>query len=109
MLDPKSRVTLYDQLYGALRAEIERGGMAASTRMPSKRELSQHLGISTATVEAAYGRLASEGFCESRPRSGMFVSRELPGAVQPISLQDVPVRGDFTTGAADADHFPYAA
>lgn len=109
MLDPKSRVTLYDQLYGALRAEIERGGMAAGTRMPSKRELSQHLGISTATVEAAYGRLASEGFCESRPRSGMFVSRELPGAVQMISLQDVPVRWDFTTGAADADHFPYAA
>ena len=108
VLDPQSRVTLCDQLYGALRAEIERGGMAAGVRMPSKRELSQHLGVSTATVEAAYGRLMSEGFCESRPRSGMFVARELPGMVKSIALQDVPVKWDFTTGAADADHFPYA-
>ncbi|MBR5288525.1 MAG: PLP-dependent aminotransferase family protein [Clostridia bacterium] len=109
ILDPKSRVTLCDQLYGALRDEIERGGMAAGERMPSKRELSQHLGVSTATVEAAYGRLMSEGFCESRPRSGMFVARELPGAVRRIAAQAAPVRWDFTTGAADADHFPYAA
>jgi len=109
VLDPKSRETLYDQLYGALRAEIERGGMTAGTRMPSKRELSQHLGVSTATVEAAYARLVSEGYCESRPRSGMFVTQALPRAANAMPLQDIPVRWDFTTGFADADHFPYAA
>ena len=108
ILDPKSRVTLCDQLYAALRAEIERGSMAAGMRMPSKRQLSAHLGISTATVEAAYGRLTEEGYCESRPRSGMFVSERLPGAATPEQAQSVPVRWDFTTGAADADHFPYA-
>lgn len=108
MLDPKSRVTLCDQLYTALREEIERGSMAAGARMPSKRELSQHLGVSTATVEAAYGRLVSEGFCESRPRSGMFVSKEPPCAQERQKVQEASVRWDFTTGAADADHFPYA-
>ena len=108
VLDPNSRVTLCDQLYAALREEIRRGGMAAGGRMPSKRQLSAHLGVSTATVEAAYARLMSEGYCESRPRSGMFVCEELPGAVAAVALQDVPVRWDFTTGAADADHFPYA-
>ena len=108
VIDPKSRVTLCDQLYAALRAEIERGGMTAGARMPSKRELSQHLGISTATVEAAYGRLAAEGWCESRPRSGMFVSKEPPYAAKLQQVEAMPVRWDFTTGAADADHFPYA-
>ena len=109
VLDANSRVTLCDQLYYALRAEIERGSMTAGERMPSKRQLSAHLGISTATVEAAYARLASEGYCESRPRSGMFVAAEPPCAARTRQTQDVPVRWDFTTGAADADHFPYAA
>lgn len=108
ILDPKSRVTLCDQLYAALRADIERGGMAAGTRMPSKRALSAHLGVSTATVEAAYGRLMSEGYCESRPRSGMFVAKEPPCAASLCQVADTPIRWDFTTGAADADHFPYA-
>ena len=108
VLDPKSRVTLCDQLYAALRAQIEDGAIAAGARMPSKRQLASHLGVSTATVEAAYARLVSEGWCESRPRSGIFAAEHLPGMAKILRTQDVPVRWDFTTGAADADHFPYA-
>jgi GntR family transcriptional regulator/MocR family aminotransferase len=107
-LDAKSRVTLTDQLYGALREEIERGRLKAGEKMPSKRQLAAHLHVSTATVEAAYGRLASEGYCESRPRSGMYVSCELPQAGHAAQMQPVPVKWDFSTGAADAEHFPYA-
>ena len=76
--------------------------------MPSKRRLSEHLRVSTATVEAAYGRLASEGYCESRPRSGMYVSCDLPAANTAAHVRETPVRWDFSTGAADAEHFPYA-
>ena len=108
MLDAKSRITLTDQLYGALRKEIEQGRMTPGTKMPSKRQLAQHLHVSTATVEAAYGRLAAEGYCESRPRSGMYVSSETPHAAQVRYAASVPVRWDFSTGAADAEHFPYA-
>ena len=107
-LDSRSRTTLTDQLYGALRDEIEQGRLAPGARMPSKRQLSEHLHISTATVEAAYGRLVSEGYCESRPRSGMYVACELPRPAHTQHLQPVPVRWDFSTGAADAEHFPYA-
>jgi len=107
-LDPESRVTLTDQLYGALREEIEQGRLKAGEKMPSKRRLSGHLHVSTATVEAAYGRLAAEGYCESRPRSGMYVSGELPMPAHALHAQAVPVKWDFSTGAADAEHFPYA-
>ena len=62
-LDAHSRTTLTDQLYAALRAEIEQGRLSPGARMPSKRQLSEHLHVSTATVEAAYGRLAGEGYC----------------------------------------------
>ena len=107
-LDSKSRTTLTDQLYGALRDEIMEGHMATGTRMPSKRQLAEHLRVSTATVEAAYGRLVSEGYCESRPRSGMYVAEALPKTGAAVVHADVPVRWDFSTGAADAAHFPYA-
>lgn len=107
-LDSASRVTLTDQLYQALRAEIDSGRMAPGDKLPSKRQLAEHLHVSTATVEAAYGRLASEGFCESRPRSGIYVALQLPRAGVAAHPQAVPVRWDFSTGAADAEHFPYA-
>ena len=108
MLDAKSRTTLTDQLYSALRKEIEQGRMQPGARMPSKRQLSEHLHVSTATVEAAYGRLAAEGYCESRPRSGMYVSTEMPHTAEVRHAESVPVRWDFSTGAADAENFPYA-
>lgn len=107
-LDSASRMTLTDQLYTALRREIETGRMAPGAKMPSKRQLAEHLHVSTATIEVAYGRLASEGYCESRPRSGMYVAGELPRAGVTAHPQAVPVRWDFSTGAADAEHFPYA-
>lgn len=107
-LDSKSRTTLTDQLYRALREEIMSGRLAAGEKMPSKRQLSEHLRVSTATIEAAYGRLVSEGYCESRPRSGMYVSGELPRQRGVVHPQEAPVRWDFSTGAADAEHFPYA-
>ena len=106
-LDPGSRTPLCDQLYAALRQEILHGAIAPGARMPSKRQLADHLHISTATVEAAYARLTSEGLCESRPRSGMYAcaAPETPG--RPHG-EKPPVRYDFSTGAADAEHFPYA-
>ena len=79
-LDSASRTTLTDQLYNALREEICSGRIGAGEKMPSKRQLAEHLHVSTATVEAAYGRLASEGYCESRPRSGIYAAQELPKA-----------------------------
>ncbi len=106
VLDPKSRVTLCDQLYDALKEEI--GRTAMGTRMPSKRQLAEHLHVSTATVEAAYGRLISEGLCESRPRSGIFVTAQADLVRTARTENEQPIRWDFGTGAADAAHFPYA-
>ena len=71
-LEAASKTPLCEQLYTALKREMERGGIRPGERMPSKRELAAHLSVSTATVEAAYARLISEGLCESRTRSGLY-------------------------------------
>lgn len=107
-LDSRSRTPLCDQLYEALRTELLSGQIAPGTKMPSKRRLADHLHISTATVEAAYARLVSEGLCESRPRSGMYAAEEMPRLKAAMHGEPPPVRYDFSTGAADAEHFPYA-
>ena len=107
-LDPSSRTTLTEQLYTALRGDMERGSIRPGERMPSKRELAAHLNISTATVEAAYARLISEGRCESRPRSGIYALSQPFAPAETQQTEKPPVRWNFGTGAADAGHFPYA-
>jgi GntR family transcriptional regulator / MocR family aminotransferase len=42
--------------------------------LPSSRELAKLLGVSRNTVTAAYVQLVDDGFLESRPRSGVFVT-----------------------------------
>ena len=46
---------LYRQLYRYLAEEIQSGHLPAGTKLPSKRQLCSHLGISMSTVETAYG------------------------------------------------------
>ena len=51
---------LYRQLYRALVDEIQSGRLAPGARLPSKRQLCAHLGVSMSTVETAYGILTAE-------------------------------------------------
>jgi GntR family transcriptional regulator / MocR family aminotransferase len=73
LLDSHAATPKYDQLYGFIRADILSGALAPGARMPSKRSLAEHLGVSVVTVETAYGRLVDEGYLLPRPRSGFFV------------------------------------
>ncbi|MCI8451493.1 MAG: PLP-dependent aminotransferase family protein [Eggerthellaceae bacterium] len=84
--------TLQGQLYALIRADVESGAIAAGERLPSKRALARHLGVSVITVEGAYGQLVAEGYLESRERRGFFAA-DIPCA---------PVRSGFGSGALPA-------
>ena len=64
--------TLY--LYEQIKKDILEGLIPAGERLPGKRTLAAHLGISVITVETAYDMLAEEGYITARPRSGYFVN-----------------------------------
>lgn len=64
---------LYEQLYQSIRDDIAAGRLPAGSRLPSKRVLAAHLGVSVVTVESAYAQLLAEGYAEARPRSGVYV------------------------------------
>jgi len=56
-----------------IRRDIERGKLKKGEKLPSKRSLAEHLGISLITVENAYQMLKDEGYIEPRERSGYYV------------------------------------
>ena len=71
-------IPLYEHLYHCIRQDIETGALKPGEKLPSKRALARHLGISTITVEGAYGQLVAEGYCTSQPKRGYYVTAALP-------------------------------
>lgn len=69
----KSNGKAYLQLYEQIKNDIVSGVYTFNSKLPSKRILSEELGISVITVEHAYSLLFEEGYIDSRERSGYFV------------------------------------
>lgn len=63
----------YYYIYKMIKKDIEDGKLVKGSRLPSKRALAEHLGVSLITVENAYLMLREEGYIEARERSGYFV------------------------------------
>ena len=72
-IDRQAKESAYMQLYRQLREDIVSGLLPLGTRLPSKRQLAEELGLSVITVEHALALLCDEGYAEARPRSGTYV------------------------------------
>ena len=70
----KGKDSLYEFLYKSIKEDILSEKLRSGERLPSKRALAEHLGISTITVENAYNQLVAEGYIYSKPKSGFYVS-----------------------------------
>ena len=69
---------LHVQLAGQLRQLILSRRLQAGARLPSSRQFAQELNVSRSTVVTALDQLASEGYCEGRHGSGVYVTADLP-------------------------------
>ena len=69
----RSGLSKYEHLHRCIRGDIRTGLLEGGSKLPSKRELSKHLGVSVSTVEQAYDLLVSEGYIEAKPGSGFYV------------------------------------
>lgn len=77
-LDRSAPIPLQDQLFEQLRQLILTGRLKPNTRIIATRFLAEHAGVSRRTVLFAYERLIAEGYLETRPAIGTFVSTSLP-------------------------------
>ena len=73
-MNQRDEKTKYYYLYSAIKNDILSGTLKKNEKLPSKRSLAEHLGISLITVENAYQMLKDEGYIESRERSGYYVT-----------------------------------
>lgn len=80
--------SLYRQLVRALKASMANGRLPKGTRLPASRDLAVSLGLSRATVVAAYEQLRTEGLITGRVGAGSFVST--PATATVASRTTVP-------------------
>ena len=122
--EKRGNQTLTDFLYNSIKTQIQDGLLSEKEKLPSKRALSQHLGISVITVQNAYSQLIDEGYIFSIEKKGFFVSdiaRHLKKKVKqadeienPVLTQlsgqfsSQPYFADFTSNAALPGKFPFS-
>lgn len=73
-MNQREETSKYYFLYKSIKEDILSGVLKKNEKLPSKRSLAEHLGLSLITVENAYQMLKDEGYIESRERSGYFVT-----------------------------------
>lgn len=115
-LDPQRPEPLFEQLYGDLRRRISEGRLTAGARLPASRPFSTELGVSRATVIAAYDQLIAEGYAEARRGSGVRVCdigaltpspiRHSRNAAPSVAGSSLGVR-PFQPGQPDMRLFPH--
>lgn len=114
--------TLTDFLYSSIKNQIRDGVLKENEKLPSKRALSEHLGISVITVQNAYIQLIDEGYIYSIEKKGFFVSdiaRHLKKENAATDLKTAHTESestaaphtffaDFTSNSAVPGKFPFS-
>ena len=81
----RGSVGLCEYLYNSIKNQILKGTLKADEKLPSKRSLAEHLGISVITVQNAYEQLIEEGYLYSIEKKGFFVTDIHPEEIQNIN------------------------
>ncbi len=102
---------LHIQLYEELKQSIL-NTMKAGEKLPSIRKIALIYNISKITVENAYSQLVVEGYIESIPKSGFFVSEDLYNSATLVQTKNIEEKKeleylyDFYPLRLSADTFP---
>lgn len=74
LIDNKSSLPIYDQIYSQIKAQIISGELQEHKALPSIRNLAKDLRISVITTKRAYDELEKEGFIYAIAAKGCFVA-----------------------------------
>src|SRR5262245_64682818 len=77
-LDRDAALPPFLQIARALAADIQRGRLRPGHRLPGSRRLADSLHVHRNTVLAALAELIAEGWIETTPGGGTFVTRAIP-------------------------------
>lgn len=74
LIDNKSGLPIYDQIYSQIKSQIISGDLQQDEPLPSIRGLAKDLRISVITTKRAYDELEREGFIYTVAGKGCFVA-----------------------------------
>lgn len=74
LIDNKSGVPIYEQIYTQIKAQIISGALREEEALPSIRNLARDLRISVITTKRAYDELEKAGFLYTVAGKGCFVA-----------------------------------
>ena len=106
-------ISLYEQLYRCIKADILTGRLAAGEKLPSKRALAAHLEVSVITVKNAYEQLMAEGYIYGMEKKGYYVSPVQRPLTAQLPRQDAAPPAehhwemDLVTNSIAAEDFPF--
>lgn len=111
--EKSSGISLYEQLYRHIKADILSGKLPAGEKLPSKRTLAGHLEVSVITVKNAYEQLMAEGYIYGIEKRGYYVSsmeRPLQASADAHVIPENKEPAwflDFVTNSISAEYFPF--
>ena len=79
-VDKSSGMPVYLQIANGLIQQIRRGILQPAAKLPGTRAMAEALGVHRKTVVAAFEELHAQGWIESLPSKGTFVSPVMPEA-----------------------------
>ncbi len=110
--------SIYVSLYENIKADIINGSIKPNEKLPSKRQLSEHLGISVISVQNAYLQLISEGYVYSLERRGYFAchnpnnswqKKSKPNSIEePFFLDQEDNTITYYKNTVNSDNFPFS-
>ena len=89
LIDNKSGIPIYDQIYSQIKSQIISGNLREDEMLPSIRSLAKDLRISFITTKRAYEELEKEGFIYTIPGKGCYVARKNTQLLQEEHLKQI--------------------
>ena len=87
IIDNKSGVPIYDQIYSQIKAQIIGDALRQDEALPSIRSLAKDLRISVITTKRAYEELEADGFIVTQAGRGSFVAAQNPDLLREEHLK----------------------
>ncbi|MBU3804376.1 MAG: GntR family transcriptional regulator [Candidatus Cellulosilyticum pullistercoris] len=84
-----SAIPLYEQIVNQLKDQILQGKLEQGSILPSIRALAKELKVSIITVKRAYEELELEGFVETTPGKGTYVSMDNRERLREIRISQI--------------------
>ena len=86
MFKPIKKTRIYEKIVNEIKELINQGTLKWGDQLPTERELSETFKVSRTCVREAFRVLESQGFLESRPGNGTYVSNNaIDTLVQPLA------------------------